>query len=72
LLDGDKSPATVLALAQISFFFFFSNSARNIKPNLKAGAFTAMRAKFGWHAITPHSPILKSTYHEDKEVYALQ
>jgi len=72
LLDGDKSPATVLALAQISFFFFFSNSARNIKRNLKAGALTAMRAKLGWHAITPYSPILKSTYHEDKEVYALQ
>jgi hypothetical protein len=39
---------------------------------LKTSALTAMRAKLGWHAITPYSPILKSTNHEDKEVYVLQ
>jgi hypothetical protein len=31
-----------------------------------------MWTKLGWHAITPYSPILKSTGHADKEVYALQ
>ena len=70
-LNGDKPPATVLALAQITLFFNITNPARNIKRYLKTGALTAMRAKFGWHAFTPYSPILKSTDHEDKEVYAL-
>jgi len=72
LLDGDKSPATVLAFTQITFFFCVSNSAGNIEFYLKTGSLAAMRAKLCRHAITPYSPILKSTYHEDKEVYALQ
>jgi len=71
-LDGDKSPATVLAFTQITLFFFITNSARNIKRYLKTGSFAAMWTKLGWHAITPYSPILKSTGHADKEVYALQ
>jgi len=71
-LDGDESPATVLALAQITLFFNITNPARNIKRYLKTGSFAAMWTKLGWHAFTPYSPILKSTYHEDKEVYALQ
>ena len=72
LLDSDKSPAAVLAFTQITSFFFISNSTRNVERYLKTSALTAMRAKLGWHAITPYSPILKSTDHEDKEVYALQ
>ena len=72
LLDGNKSPATVLAFTQITIFFCVSNSAGNIEFYLKTGTLAAMRAKLCRHAITPHSPILKNTYHEDKEVYALQ
>ena len=72
LLDGDKSPAAVLAFTQITFFFCVSNSASNIEFYLETGSLAAMRAKLGWHAITPHSPILKSTDHADKEVYVLQ
>ena len=71
-LDGDKMPTTYLAFTQISFFFIITNPARHIKRYLETGSLAAMRAKFGWHAITPYSPILKSTDHEDKEVYVLQ
>ena len=71
-LESDKSPAAVLAFTQITFFFCVSNSAGNIEFYLKTGSLAAMRAKLCRHAITPYSPILKSTYHEDKEVYALQ
>ena len=71
-LDGDKTPATYLAFPQIRFFFLVTNPTRNIECYLKTGALPAMRAKLGWHAITPHSPILKSTDHADKGVYVLQ
>ena len=71
-LDGDKTPAAVLAFPQISFFFLVTNPTRNIKCYLKTGSLTAMRAKLGWHEITPYSSLLKSTDHEDKEVYALR
>ena len=71
-LDGDKTPAAVLAFPQISFFFLVTNPTRNIESYLKTGSLTAMRAKLGWHGFTPHSPILKSTDHADKEVYVLQ
>ena len=71
-LDGDKTPTTHLAFTQISFFFFVTDPTRNIKSYLKTGSLTAMRTKLGWHEITPHSLILKSTDHADKEVYVLQ
>ncbi len=71
-LDDDKSPTAVLAFPQIRFFFFVTNPTRNIKCYLKTGSLTAMRAKLGWHGFTPHSLILKSTDHADKEVYVLQ
>jgi hypothetical protein len=54
-LESDKSPAAVLAFAQITFVFFITNPARNIKPHLKSGPITAMRTKFSWHASTPFS-----------------
>ena len=71
-LNGDKSSATILAFTQITFFFFSTNLTGNIKFYLKTSSFAAMRAKLGWHEITPCSPILKSIDHEDKEVYALR
>lgn len=71
-LDGDKTPTTYLAFTQIRFFFFVTNPTRNIECYLKTGSLPAMRAKLGWHGFTPHSPILKSTDHADKEVYVLQ
>jgi len=71
-LDGDKTPAAYLAFTQITFFFFITNPTGYIEFYLKTGSLAAMWAKLGWHAITPYSPILKSTGHADKEVYALQ
>jgi hypothetical protein len=57
-LDGDKSPAAILAFPQITFFFRVANPAGNIKLYLKTGFVTAMWTKFGRHGFSPFSPVI--------------
>jgi len=57
LLDGDKSPAAILAFPQITFFFCVANPAGNIELYLKTGFVTAMWTKLGRHGFPPFSPV---------------
>jgi len=48
-LDDNKPASAILAGPQIPFFFLVSNSAKDIKIDLKTVTFTTMRTKFIWH-----------------------
>jgi hypothetical protein len=53
LLNGNKPAAAIHAGAQIPFFFFGANSAKDIKIYLKPASFSAMGTKFSWHLSPP-------------------
>ena len=53
ILDGDKSPATILAFPQVALFFGVTNTAGDIEFNQKASFVTAMWTKLGRHELSP-------------------